>query len=331
VLAPIAWRTPPRRYGPWEQVASNLVEGLVARGVDVTLFATGDSLTAGKLDFIVEKGYEEDKSTDPKVLEYQHISYVLERAHEFDLIHNHFDFMPLAYARLIDTPMVTTIHGFSSPKILPIYQRQNDIAHYVSISHSDRSPLLDYIATVYNGIDESQFTFCHQPNDYLLYFSRIHPDKGAWEAIQIAKQSNRRLIMAGLIQDQHYFDTKVVPFLDNQQIIYVGNAEPVQRNELLGKAYALLHPINFDEPFGLSVAEAMLCGTPVIAFNRGSMPELIVEGETGFLVQNVIEAAEVIVKISKLSRQKTYEHALQNFTLERMVEGYLEVYGLMLK
>lgn len=330
VLSPIAWRTPPRRYGPWEQVASNVAEGLVARGYDVTLFATADSITQGKLSAVVEKGYAATPGVDVKVLEYLHISHALEHASEFDIIHNHFDFMPLAYARLIDTPMLTTIHGFSSPKIIPIYQRQNDIAHYVSISDADRSDLLHYVATVYNGIDEKQFTYQENSEDYLLSFSRIHPDKGIWDAIQIAKKAKRRLLIAGLIQDQHYFETKIAPCIDNQQVIYIGNANPTQRNELLGKAFALLHPIHFEEPFGLSVAEAMLCGTPVVAYRRGAMPELIQHGETGFLVYNIEEAANMINKIPTISRAKTYQHALDHFTLDQMVERYLQVYEQVL-
>lgn len=330
ILAPIAWRTPPRKYGPWEQVASNVAEGLVEQGLDVTLFATGDSITKGKLEAIVEQGYEELPGSDAKVLEYQHLSFVMEQAHRFDLIHNHFDFMPLAYSRLINTPIVTTIHGFSSPKIIPIYQRFNDICSYVSISNSDRSPLLKYIATVYNGIDTSQFTFQRKPEDYLLYFGRIHPDKGTWEAIQIAKQAKRQLIISGLIQDKSYFEEKVAPFVDEDSVLYVGNSGPERRNELLGGAAALLHPINFEEPFGLSVAEAMLCGTPVIAFAKGSMPELIEHRKTGFLVQTIAEAVHAVNQLTQIDRTYTAERATRLFSRKQMVEAYVRVYESVL-
>src|ERR1700755_922702 len=177
ILAPVAWRTPPRHYGPWEQVASNIAEGLIKLGVEVTLFATGDSITAGKLESICEKGYEEDRGRDAKVLECLHISNLMEKAGQFDIIHNNFDFLPLTYSRLIKTPVITTIHGFSSPKIVPVYQKYNDTSHYVSISNADRSPELDYLATVYNGLDVADFEFNDNPDDYLLYFGRIHPDK----------------------------------------------------------------------------------------------------------------------------------------------------------
>jgi mannose-6-phosphate isomerase, type 2 (EC 5.3.1.8) len=331
VLSSVAWRTPPRHYGPWEQVASNITEGLVERGIDVTLFATKDSLTKGKLDGIIERGYEEDKEIDPKVAECLHIGYLMEKAAEFDLIHNHFDFLPLTYSRLIKTPMVTTIHGFSSPKIIPVYKRYNRWNYYVSISHADRSPELDYIATVYNGIDKSLFTLREKPGDYLLYFGRIHHDKGTWEAIQIAKKAGMKLILAGIIQYKDYFEEKVAPFLNDNDIVYVGSAGPEKRNELLGNAYALLHPINFNEPFGLSVAEAMFCGTPVIAFNKGSMKELVVDGKTGFLVTSIDEAVEKIPPILNIDRLYCRAWAEKNFSKEKMVDDYLKVYRKILE
>src|SRR6195952_4479299 len=177
VLASVAWRTPPRHYGPWEQIASNIAEGLIKQGIDVTLFATGDSITAGKLDAVCDKGYEEDKTQDAKVLECLHISNLMEKASEFDIIHNNFDFLPLSYSRLIKTPMITTIHGFSSQRIIPVYEKYNSASHYVSISNADRSPILKYLATVYNGLNLDAFNFNDSPDDYLLYFGRIHHDK----------------------------------------------------------------------------------------------------------------------------------------------------------
>ena len=330
ILSPIAWSTPPKKYGPWEQVASNIAEGLIEKGIDVTLFATGDSSTKGKLEYICEKPYAEDTELDPKVWECLHISNLTEQAHKFDIIHNNYDFLPLTYSNLIKTPIVTTIHGFSSPKIIPVYKKYNDTNHYVSISNSDRSPELDYIATVYNGIDPKYFTFNPQPKDYLLFFGRIHPEKGTYESIQIAKASGRKLIISGLIQDQAYFDAKVKPYINDKDIIYVGNSGPLQRDKLLGEAFALLHPISFEEPFGLSVAEAMLCGTPVIAFNRGSMPELIKTDETGFLVNTIEEASQAISKISSINRKDCRTWALSNFSKEKMIEGYLKVYSLIL-
>lgn len=327
ILSPVAWRTPPRHYGPWEQIASNIAEGLIQKGIDITLFATKDSVTAGKLKAIVPRGYEEDKNADAKVAECMHISYLMENAGEFDLIHNHFDFLPLTYSRLIATPMITTIHGFSSPKIVQVYKRFNDVNYYVSISNADRNNALNYIATVYNGIKAEDFTYREKPKgNYLLFFGRIHPDKGVWEAIQISIKSKRKLIIAGIIQDTYYFNEKVAPYLDNEQICFIGEAGPQKRDDLLSNAYALLHPIRFAEPFGLSVAEAMFCGTPVIAFNKGSMPELILEEKTGFLANTIEEAAEKIPDLAQINRFTCHQWAKSKFSQERMVNGYIRVY-----
>jgi glycosyltransferase involved in cell wall biosynthesis len=330
VLSTVAWRTPPRKYGPWEQVASNIAEGLIEKGVDVTLFATGDSITKGRLEYICDRPYSEDTELDPKVWECLHISNLMEQADTFDLIHNNFDFLPLTYSRLIKTPVVTTVHGFSSQKILAVYKKYNSNNHYVSISDSDRNPGLDYIATVYNGINSEEFTFHSEPKDYLLFFGRIHPEKGTYESIQIAKKSRRKLIISGLIQHQEYFDTMIKPYINDKDIVYIGNSGPKERDKLLGEAYALLHPISFEEPFGLSVAESMVCGTPVIAFNKGSMPELILDGETGFLVNNIDDAVEAINKIKSIDRKYCREYAVTKFSRQNMVEGYLEVYRKVL-
>jgi len=302
----------------------------VKRGFDVTLFATADSLTEARLRYSTPRGYAEDPDLDPKVEESLHISQVMESADEFDLIHNHFDFLPLSFSRLISTPIVTTIHGFSSPKIIPVYKKYDDTCAYVSISHADRSPELTYIATVYNGIDISQFNVVKYPSDYLLYFGRIHPEKGAHRAIEVAKRSGRRLILAGLVQDQRYFETAVSPYIDGIQIQYVGNVGPEERNRLLGNAAALLHLISFEEPFGLSVAESLLCGTPVIAFNRGAMPELITHGETGFLTSRVNDVIPLLDKLTSISRAHCAQYARDRFSQDRMVDDYIRVYEQVL-
>ena len=330
VLSPVAWRTPPRHYGPWEQVASNITEGLVEKGIDVTLFATKDSVTGGKLDGVVEKGYEEDKTVEPKVVECLHIAHLMEQASRFDVIHNNFDFLPLSYSKLIKTPMLTTIHGFSSPKIIPVFKKYNDTNHYISISNADRSPELSYDATVYNGIDKNLFTLNEKPEEYLLYFGRIHHDKGTWEAIQIAKKAKRKLIISGIVQDKVYFEEKVAPHLNNDEIVYVGSSGPEKRDNLLKNAFALLHPINFNEPFGLSVAESMFCGTPVVAFERGSMPELIQHEKTGFLVHCIDEAVDALKNIPQIKRSYCRQWAEENFSKEKMVDDYIKVYTKIL-
>lgn len=330
LLSPVAWRTPPRQYGPWEQVVATLAEQLVAKDIDVTVFATGDSTPAGKLDYCVETAYAEDGNADAKVNECLHISYAMEKAKDFDLLHNNYDFLPLTYTGLISTPVVTTIHGFSSPKIVPVYKKYNGRSHYVSISNSDRNASLGYIATIYNGINMSGFTFKAQPQDYLLYFGRIHPEKGAYEAIQVARQCKKKLIIAGLIQDNAYYEEKVKPYINGDDVVYAGNCGPAQRDELLGNAYALLHLISFNEPFGLSVAEAMCCGTPVIAVNRGSMPELIDDKKTGFLVNTINEACEAVQQIKDIDRNNCYQHARQSFSAEKMADDYINVYRRIL-
>lgn len=331
MLAPIAWRTPPRHYGPWENVASLLTEGLAACGHDVTLFATADSQTSAKLRAVCPQGYEEDRSLIPKVWECLHISELFERADAYDIIHNHFDYLPLTYSSLTTTPVVTTIHGFSSPGILPVYKKYNGKTFYVAISDADRAPELDYIKTVHHGIDLAQFDFQPEPDDYLLFFGRMHPDKGAREAAEIAKSSGKKLILAGIVQDQDYFDHHVVPRLNKDRITYIGSVGPVERSRLLGKACALLHPIAFDEPFGMSVVEAMACGTPVIAFDRGSMPELIQNGKSGFLVNTVTEAVEAVARIDEIDRAYCRRHVEKHFTVERMIREYIHVYETILQ
>ena len=325
IISPIAWRTPPRHYGPWERVVSLLAEGLVKENIDVTLYATGDSLTTAKLRSVCKAPYEEDRELDAKVWESLHISEVMEQAGEFDIIHNNYDFLPLTYSGLIKTPVLTTIHGFSSPKILPVYKKYNKKTHYVSISNADRSAELDYIRTVYHGIDIEKFTLNQNRGDYLVYFGRIHPDKGTREAIQVAKTAKMKLVIAGIVQDKPYFEKYVEPYL-NEDVCFIGSVGPEERDKVLGNAYALLHPIHFDEPFGLSIVEAMACGTPVLAFNRGSMPEIIQDGVNGFIVSGVEEMAEKVKEVKKIPRAACRQTVEERFTQEKMVKAYIDVY-----
>jgi glycosyltransferase involved in cell wall biosynthesis len=326
MLAPISWRVPPRHYGPWERVVSLLTEGLVARGLDVTLFATADSLTRALLAAVCPRPYSEDPNLDPKVWECLHIAAAFERAAEFDLIHNHFDFLPLSYSGLVSTPVLTTIHGLSSERILPVYQKYQNTAYYVAISQADRHSSLRYVATIHHGIDLDEFTPRPNPDDYLLFFGRIHPDKGTAEAIQVARQTGRRLIIAGIVHDRDYFDRQVAPYLDGEQLRYVGSVGPQQRDALLGGAYALLHLINFAEPFGLSMVEAMACGTPVIARPLGSVPEIVRHGETGFIVDSLEQAVAAVQAVPRLDRVEIHRYAAQHFSRERMVDDYIQVY-----
>jgi glycosyltransferase involved in cell wall biosynthesis len=329
MLAPIAWRTPPRHYGPWELVTSLLTEALVARGVDVTLFATQDSRTSGKLAGMVPRGYEEDPSVDAKVWEMAHLAHIFERAGEFDLIHNQADFPAHAFANLVDTPMVTTIHGFSSDRILPMYKPYEDRVHFVAISAADRHPDLKYAATIHHGIRLDEFPVEADGGEDLLFFGRMHPDKGAAEAVHVARSTGRRLNLYGIVQDQGYFEREVVPFLDDR-IVYHGAVGGAERLRALGKAQALLHLINFDEPFGLSVIEAMACGTPVIAINRGSMPELIDDGVTGLLVDSAGEAITALGQVAAIDRAACRAAVAARFSVEIMAERYLQLYRCIL-
>lgn len=326
VIASIAHRLPPRGYGPWEQVASTLTEGFVARGHDVVLFASADSVTSARLHATAPTGYEEDRALDAKVEEALHNAAAFARAGEFDVIANHFDFMPLSYSGLVSTPVVTTIHGFSSPQVVAVYRAYDHIAHYVAISDADRHPDLHYAATIHHGIDLSRFTFAPVPEDYLLFLGRIHPDKGTHLAVEVARRSGLRLVIAGIIQDQEYFRDAVAPLVDGVDVSYVGPVGPDERDALLGGARALLHLISFAEPFGLSVVEAMATGTPVIATPLGSMPEIIRDGATGWLVADVDEAVAAVSRLALIDRRACRAEAVSRFGSDRMVDDHLAVF-----
>jgi glycosyltransferase involved in cell wall biosynthesis len=328
MLGPIAWRTPPVSYGPWERVTSLLTEGLVRRGVDVTLFATGDSITGAELDAVAPHGYAEDPSMDGRVWEALHVAHALERSGEFELVHNQLDWLPLAFSAQWKAPMLTTIHGFSGPAILPAYVASTSA--FVSISDSDRSPDLDYVATIHHGIDARELPFVAEPDDYLVSFGRIHPDKGTATAIEIARRAGHRLVICGLVQDDRYFRDEVEPHIDGEHVVFLGAVGAEERARVLGHAVALLHPIDFDEPFGLSVVESMVCGTPVLAYRRGSMAEVIDEGVTGGIVGSIDEAVSALPAILSLNRRGVHDRAVARFGVERMVDEYLHAYETVL-
>lgn len=332
MLSPNCWRTPPRHYGPWELVTSLLTEALVDKGVDVTLFATGDSLTKGELKYINPTSIYETPDAIYKVEECLHIANFFEEASkgEYDILHNQFDYLPLIFTRFVDTPIVTTIHGFTSPKIVPVFKKYNDKVFYVSISDADRSSELDYIATVYHGIELGKFDFEGRHGEGLVFLGRIHPDKGVHVAIEVAKKTGMRLTIAAIIQDEKYFKEKIEPQLDGDLIDYIGPVGPEKRNELLTGCLATLHLIEFDEPFGLTMVESMACGAPVIAVPRGSVPEIVVNGKTGFLVKNVKEAVKAVDKVKTLNRNDCRKRVEEKFTVEKMAEGYINVYEKIL-
>src|SRR5665213_2374498 len=328
MLAPIAWRTPPVHYGPWELVTSLLTEVLVTRGGDVTLFATQDSQTHAHLRGVSPHGYAEDLSMDGRVWEAMHVANALSESKNFDLVHNQLDWLPLAFAAHCAAPMVTTIHGFSGPGILPAYKQAR--SHYVAISDADRSPELDYIATIYHGVDLAQLPLNTRPGDDLVVFGRIHPDKGTADAIRIAKLAGRRLVICGIVQDERYFAEEIKPQVDGDQIRYLGSIGPEQRADVLGSAAVLLHPIAFDEPFGLSVVEATECGPPVVAYRRGSMAEVVDGGVTGYLASDVSDAVAGVEAAVRLDRTAIRTRAAARFSVDRMVDEYVRVYHQIL-
>jgi glycosyltransferase involved in cell wall biosynthesis len=273
----------------------------------------------------VDKGYEEDSTVDPKVAEYLHISEAFEHAAEFDLIHSHYDFMALTYSRLVGTPVLTTIHGISSPKILPVYQKYRD-GYFVSISNSDRVAGLNYLATVYNGIDLSLYPLQESQGDELIFLGRIHPDKGVHLAIEVSRLSGLPLLIAGIIQDEEYFRERVKPHLDNKLVSYIGPVGVTGKNELFARARALLHLNTIPERFGLVLAEANAAGVPVIAMDLGSCREVIEEGKTGFLVNTVEEAAQALQRLREIDRSACRKRVQQCFSIDTMVMAYEQVY-----
>ncbi len=318
LLASIAWPVPPRGYGPWEQIAYNLAEGMRARGLDVTLFASGNSQTSCRLASVIPVGLNEDPALSGDVYGALHIANLFRRASEFDLIHNNFDWKPLTYA-LASTapPMLTTIHGFSSPPILAAYYAGAERSFYCSISDADRDPGLDYLATTYNGIDPGEFTFVDRPGEYLVFLGRFHPEKGAHLAIEIAKRAGVRIVLAGIPHDRDYFESQIAPHVDGER---------AERNDLLGGALALVHMTTRPERFGLTMIEAMACGTPVLGAAMGSIPEIVVDRETGFLCANVDDAVARVAELAALDRRACRRRVETTFSLDAMIDAYLAAY-----
>jgi glycosyltransferase involved in cell wall biosynthesis len=332
VLAPISWPTPPPGYGPWEQIASDIANGMAARGLDVTLFATGNSQTGARLASVVPVGLNEDPALSGEVYTALHAASLFERASDFDLIHNNFDWKPLTYALATrEPPLVTTVHGFSSPPILAAFYACARRGFFCSISDADRDPGLSYVATTYNGIDPALFTYVDRPGDYLVFLGRFHEEKGAHLAIEIAERAGVRLKIAAIHQDIDYFRRFVEPHLDGDRVQYLGSVDRERRNELLGGALGLVHMTTRPERFGLVLIEAMACGTPVLGARMGSLPEIVVDGVTGYLCDDVAEAIAKVPLLAQLDRTACRRRVEAEFSLERMIDRYCEAYTSVLR
>ncbi len=302
------------------------------RGLDVTLFATANSHFDGRLIGVVPVSLNEDPALNDEVWTALHVAQPFARRHEFDLIHNHLDWKPLTYAlATASPPILTTVHGFSSPQVLAAYYAGARRSFFTSISDSDRDPGLEYLSTVYNGVDVSQFTFRDKPGEYLVFLGRFHPEKGAHLALEIAERAGVRLKIAAIPQDEAYFREQVEPHIDGDRVQFLGAVERDARNDLLRNALALVHMTTRPERFGLTTIEAMACGTPVLAARMGSMPEIVVDGVTGFLCDGVDEALERVPQLAQLDRRACRRHVEDQFSVDRMIDGYLGAYARALE
>lgn len=331
-IAPLWERVPPKTYGGTELVVSLLTEELVRRGHEVVLFASGDSITSSKLEWVHPYALRLDPNVkEAAIYEMLQLSQVYERANEFDVIHSHMGCAALPYAKLVKTPTVHTLHGIFTPdnEKLFTYARQQP---FISISDSQREPRLNLncVATVYNGVDPATYTFYPQPSDppYLAFLGRLSPEKGAHTAIEIAKRTGMTLKMAGKIDpvDVEYYEAQIKPHIDGEQIQFLGEADHAQKNMLMGNAIATLFPITWREPFGLVMIESMVSGTPVIAMELGSTREVIAHGKTGFLCHTVDECVAALGNISEIDRQACRQHVEDNFSVRRMTDGYESAY-----
>jgi glycosyltransferase involved in cell wall biosynthesis len=332
-VAPLWERIPPPAYGGTELIVSLLTDELVRRGHEVTLFATHDSTTLAHLIPGCEEGLRLQDISLPEyaVYEQMQLSKAFSQAKEFDVIHSHMDYAALPYAKFCQTPVVHTLHGIFTPLVEQIFA-QHRVQNFISISQSQRRHDLElnYIATVYNAIATDTYEYYPTPSEpsYLAFLGRMSKEKGPHLAIDIAKRTGLPLKMAGKIDfdNRKFFEQEVAPHIDGDQITFLGEVDHGTKNELMGRAIATLFPIIWQEPFGLVMAESMACGTPVIAMRMGSAPEVIVEGKTGFLCDEVDDCIAAVAKVADLNRQDCRRHVEAQFSPQHMVDGYEAVY-----
>ncbi len=331
LLGPISWRIPPVHYGGWELVVHHLAEGLVRRGHDVTLFASGDSITAARLVSVTPRPLSVDRALGQYARAYEslHAAAALALAGGFDVLHNNLGCYPVAYSALCAAPMVTTLHGSGAEADSKLIYTSFPQGPYVSISDAERAliPDLRYAATIYNGIDPGQFEFSGKPGDYLLVVGRMSPDKGIHLAIDVARRANVPLVLAGIVppENETYFRDEIEPHLGDD-VRFVGPVDLERKSRLYGGALAFLHLVTYEEAFGLTMVEAMACGCPVIAFRRGSVPEVVADTETGFITTDVDDAARAVARIRQLDRAACRARVSYRFSVERMLDGYVAVY-----
>jgi glycosyltransferase involved in cell wall biosynthesis len=330
-IAPLHEAVPPKLYGGTERVVSYLTEELVALGHDVTLFASGDSVTAARLNSIWPRALRLDPAIrDPIAPHMLLLEHVRRMADDFDILHFHMDYWPFPMFSRQKTPYVTTLHGrLDLPELQPVF---NMFPHapVVSISDSQRRPLpqANFVSTVLHGLPEKLLTPQPAEQGYLAFLGRIAPEKSPDRAIQIARACGMKIKLAAKVDkvDQHYFDSAIRPLLDGDQVELIGEISDREKPAFLSGAHALLMPIDWPEPFGLVMIEAMACGTPVVAFNRGSVPEIVEDGLTGFIVEDVVGAVAAVGRVGQLSRAKVRQRFETRFTARRMAEDYLAVY-----
>jgi len=333
-IAPLWISVPPKTYGGTELIISWLSDELVRRGHEVFLFATGDSKTKAKLIPVWPVSLWKANLRAPHAVFSLMYKKVIEMQDQFDIIHDHCEFYTCPYSKFLKVPIVTTLHHPLTEETITLYKKFPNI-NFVALSKNQKKQAagVNIVKVIYNGLPLEKYPFNPKPKDYLLWLSRIGPDKGVAEAIDIAKLSGEKLIIAGNILPQYadYFEFRVKPLIDGKQIQFVGAADFKKKIELFKNAKAFLFPVKRPEPFGLVVIEAMACGTPVIAFKRASMPELIKNGENGFLVDSVEQACQAVKKIDKIKREVCREWVKENFNLRRMVNRYEKLYKKVLK
>lgn len=331
MLAPVWERVPPPAYGGIELVVSLLTEALVARGHRVTLFATGDSVTRARLSAVQDRPLRHRGVApgDGAAFEIVHVDACFGRAHEFDLIHNHCSYQGVASARYVDTPVLTTLHGYFSALNRPFFEHFRALP-YVSISHAQRQGApagMRFVGTVYNGIDTRAFR-PGPKGGYLLNLGRISPEKGTHVAIEAARRAGWPLVIAAKIDpvDRAYYEAQVRPHIDGERVVFVGEVGGARKAELLAGAEALLHPVQWPEPFGLVMAEAMASGTPVVGTPLGALPEVVEPGVTGYLAGDADGLAAAIALARGLDGERCRRRAVERFDAGRMADDYVRVY-----